>query len=180
MSEEEPLSSMLFSDYLELQSRDSYLREQMPHVGGRYERSSDPTIDYNCLSWAVERIDTFFDPLYHLPGYSWPPGVIRSWSIEGCSGVLEFYGYVRCDDGSFEDGVTKVVMFLGNGVPTHFARQVQGDKWTSKLGDAIDIVHDDLECIICEGYGEPRYFFKKNEARVKWPPKAEAPNTASS
>lgn len=94
------------------------------------------------------------------------------------------YGYAQCNDASFEDGVTKVAMYLDeDGLPTHFARQVEaieGDKWTSKLGDAIDIVHDDLACIVCKDIGKPTYYYRKDEPRAKWPPRTETTNTANS
>jgi hypothetical protein len=111
---------MSVPDYLEHQSKESQLRTEMPNIVGRYRRTSDPTIDYNCLSWAVELIDTFLDPRGFSPGYSWPPEAKREWSISGCRSVLEIHGYIEeCADGSFEEGFTKVAVFVDkNGVPT--------------------------------------------------------------
>jgi hypothetical protein len=166
---------MSMPDYLEHQSQESHLSVEMANIAGRYKRTSNPTIDYNCLSWAVELIDTFLDPRGFSPGYSWPIGVKREWSISGCRGVLESFGYTEeCKDGSFEDGFAKIAVFVNeNDVPTHFARQIEGEKWTSKLGDLIDIFHDDLDCVQCEKYGAAKYYYKKRGAKAVWPPSKE-------
>jgi hypothetical protein len=171
---------MTMPDYQEHQSKESQLKTEMPNIVGRYQRTSDPSIDYNCLSWAVELIDTFLDPRGFSPGYSWPQGVKREWSVSSCRGVLEFHGYVDCTDGSFEEGITKVAVFVdGNGVPQHFARQIEGGKWTSKLGDLIDIIHDDLDCVKCERYGAAKYYYRKKAAKAIWPPPESYPKNSS-
>jgi hypothetical protein len=51
-----------------------------------------------------------------------------------------------------------------------FARQIEGGKWTSKLGDLIDIIHDDLDCVKCERYGTAKYYYRKRGPKAVWPP----------
>jgi len=41
------------------------------------------------------------------------------------------------------------------GVPTHMARRLASGRWTSKMGQDVDIEHDDLECLAGPRYGRP-------------------------
>lgn len=170
MSESENLISSL-----NYQSRldEANVEEQLPNIVGQYVRTSDPTIDYNCLAWAVELTDTWIDPTGRCVGYSWPKGIERDWSVPAYKKVLAYYGYVdECPDGSFEDGFVKIAMYVDeDGRPSHFARQVQGGNWTSKLGELIDVVHSSLSCVAGNEphYGQVSHFFKRKGDKVKWP-----------
>lgn len=60
-------------------------------------------------------------------------------------------GYAVCTNGSVEDGIEKIAIFVDQkDVPTHTARQLRDGTWTSKLGQGIDITHDELD-----GVGDP-------------------------
>jgi hypothetical protein len=172
MSEEEIVyRSFTLEEWLKLEN----IEESMPNIVGHYQETSLATIDYNCLSWAVGRIDTYLDPELNHVGYTWPDNVEREWTAKGCSKVLAHYGYSEeSGDTSFEDDYVKVVMYVDkSGTPTHFARQIHGGKWTSKLGDKVDIVHDNLECMAgddFEHYGTVRYIFRKRAQKAIWPP----------
>jgi hypothetical protein len=56
-------------------------------------------------------------------------------------------GWEETTDQSVEEGKQKVALFALNGEPTHAARLVAQDQWTSKLGAHIDLTHafDDLD-----------------------------------
>ena len=187
MSEDEPLfESMTLDKSMNLEEwLDVSIEERLPNIVGHYEETSKATINYNCLSWAVEITDTFLDPQARCVGYSWPDGAEREWTIAGCRQVLARYGYIEeCGDGGFEDECVKVAMYVDeHGTPTHFARQIHGGKWTSKLGDLIDVVHDNLSCIEghdCEHYGTAKYFFKEKKApKTIWPPHEETPKSTT-
>ncbi len=172
MSDGDPVyRSMTLEEWLSLEN----VEDIMPNIVGHYKESSKAVLDYNCLSWAVERTDAFLDPQKRSVGYDWPPGVEREWTVTACTRVLAHYGYSeRCTDESFEDEYVKVAMYVDkDGLPTHFARQIQGDKWTSKLGDLIDVVHDDLKCLAghdFQHYGTVAHYFKKKAPKAIWPP----------
>jgi hypothetical protein len=56
--------------------------------------------------------------------------------------AYETLGYETCANGDFEAGCEKIAIFVGNnGEPTHAARQLGPNKWTSKLGGSWDIDH---------------------------------------
>ncbi len=58
--------------------------------------------------------------------------------------------------------VETVALYLQDGRPTHAARQLPNGKWTNKLGQDVDVVHDQLEEILtwCE-YGKPAVFLRR-------------------
>jgi hypothetical protein len=79
-------------------------------------------------------------------------------------------GFEDCDDDSLEDGIEKIALYAtSNGKPTHAARQLENGKWTSKLGDHEDIVHETLDCLNGERnwfgqiqcYGKPVRYMKR-------------------
>ena len=135
----------------------------IPNVAGKYRRTSEPTINYNCLAWAVGAQWAWFDPEKGCVGHFWPEGIEREWSITAIRKLLSHFGFKEESDNQvWEDGYLKLAVYLDkNDFPAHFARQLENGKWTSKCGDLIDIEHDDLECLECEEYGSARLFFKR-------------------
>jgi len=135
--------------------------------GGKgYQDTSEATIEYNCLSWALGISWTRYDPEPNCTGYFWFPGVEREWSARAIRKIFENHGYQACDSYDLEEGYEKVVFYVDEGgVPRHFARQLDNGKWTSKLGDLNDIEHDNLESIICPAYGRPQTVLKRQRVR---------------
>lgn len=65
-------------------------------------------------------------------------------------------GYASVSDDSFEKGKKKIVLYAdSDGVPTHAARQLGHDQWTSKLGKLVDVRHQ-LQALNGVRYGTPR------------------------
>ncbi|HEV2401460.1 MAG TPA: hypothetical protein VGS27_31280 [Candidatus Sulfotelmatobacter sp.] len=134
------------------------LEHYFPGLKGQtgYKRTSDATSEYNCLAWALGINWARYDPEPNCPGYYWFPNVERVWSLRAIRKIFEYHGYELCDSYELEHGYEKVVFYLDqSGEPQHFARQLADGKWTSKLGDFIDIEHDDLNSIVCTDYGKP-------------------------
>jgi hypothetical protein len=140
----------------------------LPNIVGKYKRTSDPTLDYNCLAWAVGVQWAWFDPSTNCVGYYWPDGVERDWTEKAIRSLLAKFGVKEeCENPDLEDGYDKVAFFVDReGIPTHFARQLENGKWTSKLGELIDIEHETLECM--EGdephYGRVKFYLKRKVA----------------
>jgi hypothetical protein len=139
------------------------LEKCIPDIAGKYRRTSDPTINYNCLAWAVGVQWAWFDPEKGCVGYFWPHGIERELSIPAIRKVLAHFGFNKeSNNAEWEEGFLKVAVFIdADGVPSHYARQLENGKWTSKFGELIDVEHDDLECIKCVEYGEPRFYFMR-------------------
>ena len=129
--------------------------------------TSPATIDYNCIAWASGYDDLQVwpnggDDLEDEPKLYWPEGLRNDESIAAFVEYFELLGYTPCDGPDFESGFEKVAIFAKDGEPTHAARQLPSQKWTSKMGfDGVDIEHNDLECIAGVRYGTASVFLKR-------------------
>jgi hypothetical protein len=66
-------------------------------------------------------------------------------------------GYNVRDDDRLEVGCQRVALYADNfGNRTHAARQLPNGWWTSKLGEAVDILHRSPHAVVSDGYGEVR------------------------
>ncbi|MEE8428781.1 MAG: hypothetical protein V3S33_04700, partial [Gammaproteobacteria bacterium] len=72
-------------------------------------------------------------------------------------------GYEPCQDSNPEPSYEKVVIYALRGVVKHMARLLHNNKWTSKMGDNVDIEHelDDLTSNYASGYGEAIQILKR-------------------
>jgi len=153
---------MSYQDYLDAAD----VTEVLPGINGHYRKTSEATIEYNCLAWAVGNNEKWFDVQRYCAGYYWPKDVEREWSVAAIKKIFSLYGFTEetlFQD--YEEGFDKVAMYVSDeGVPTHFARQLPNGKWTSKLGELIDVEHDDLKCLEgSSGYGTMSVILKKKK-----------------
>jgi len=125
-----------------------------------YIISSPATIEYNCIAWAAGDNETWWwpDPFKQ---YYWPSETIREESIDAFVKAFELLGYTICPDAEYEKGYEKVAIYSKpDGKPTHAARQIDSEKWTSKIGKLEDIEHD-INSLSGSIYGEPVVFLKR-------------------
>jgi hypothetical protein len=120
-----------------------------------YAVTSPAAPDYNCIAWAAEDTNRWWEPVpIPLPGYYWPDGVSLELTLASYVQAFESIDYRVCDDDSVEDGFEKVALYGdADGVPTHAARQLASGEWTSKLGKSVDIRHRSLAALEGEMYG---------------------------
>ena len=116
--------------------------------GTAYEETSPETPDYNSIAWAAADVGHWWQPdPFRI--YFWPEGAPRIDDVDSYVAAFATMGYEVCESGVTEGGFQKVAIYRGrDGRPSHMARQLQDGKWTSKLGQDIDITHvspNDLE-----------------------------------
>jgi hypothetical protein len=70
-------------------------------------------------------------------------------------------GYQECADERLEPGFEKIALYGFGFVYTHAARQLPNGKWTSKLGKAEDIEHDQPDDVAGGVYGEVVQFMRR-------------------
>lgn len=103
--------------------------------------TSPPTINYNCIAWAVADQSKRWWP--NQRGYYWPSGLPKSDDLSSFVAMFATHGYAPCADGKPENAVEKVAVFASpDGHVKHAARQLANGRWTSKLGPADDISHE--------------------------------------
>lgn len=124
-----------------------------------YRKTSEADPAYNCIAWAAGRTDQWWWPDYY--GY-WPPGLPVVETIDAFIRAFELEGYSSCGDGYFEVGFEKIAIYTDpNGIPKHAARQLLSGRWTSKLGQDIDIRHEDPDALAGKPYGQPLVFLRR-------------------
>ncbi len=121
-----------------------------------FRECSPKTPVYNCIGWAVGRSDLFIWP----KGMFWPPLCPHEETVDAFRTAFRILGYEPCGDGQYEEGFEKIALYAQEGKPKHAARQLANGRWTSKLGQDVDIEHNLLDL---EGpkYGQVVMFFRR-------------------
>jgi hypothetical protein len=98
---------------------------------------------YNCIAWAAKDCKNWWEPLeFPQPGYYWPADKPLLWTLDNLVLVFQNLGYALCDSADLEPGFEKVAIYVDlEDKPTHMARQRKSGRWTSKLGEFVDIDH---------------------------------------
>lgn len=123
-----------------------------------YEISSDASTKYNCIAWAAETTERWWEP---SPRRYWPPGTPRDLSTQAFIDAFESIGYQICKDEGLQSDFQKVAIYTNqSGTPTHMARQLENGRWTSKLGTLEDIEHD-LEDLTGSDYGQVKVIMRR-------------------
>jgi hypothetical protein len=142
-----------------MEARESLEREFLKLRDERYLVTSDSTDEYNCIAWAANDSERWWWP--HPDAY-WPIGIPRIETLDNFIRAFQTLGYEPCEDGALEAGYTKVAIYLNSqGRPTHMARQLPSDGWTSKLGEAWDIEHQTVQGVEGNSYGRVGQYLKK-------------------
>jgi len=129
-----------------------------------YQITSPQTADYNCIAWAFEDSGTWWWPDANETMY-WPEHLERKETLEIFVKAFEHIGYKKCSSSEVEQGYEKIAIFVDNQqIPTHAARQLPSDKWTSKIGQSFDIEHE-LDGVTESDYGSVGLIMKRSRKR---------------
>lgn len=124
---------------------------------------SPPTTNYNCVAWAAGDTEKVWWP----KGYKyWPPSVPKEETVDAFLTAFMLLGYKECLNGAQELGYEKVALFAKIGafgllMPTHMSRQLENGDWTSKIGAAEDIIHQEVSNLAGPVYGHPVKYMKR-------------------
>ena len=136
---------------------------QLPRLsGGDYRITSSKTVAYNCFAWAAKDTTRVWSPVMLGSGVYWPPGIPALPSLSGVFDAYTICGFEVCGSPDQEDGYEKIAIFTtAQGDPRHAARQLPNGAWTSKLGDHVDIEHDQLDLVGGPFFGEPAVYMRR-------------------
>lgn len=147
---------------------DDPLIAKLPNLArGGYRPTSPATSQYNCFAWAVERTDVWVDP-YRPDGF-WPVDLPEELTLTTVTGFYRRHGYEPCGASVLESGFEKIAIYADlSGIPTHAARQLESGRWTSKLGEYIDIEHVDPTALNGQEYGAPILYMRRRRPDRSW------------
>ena len=136
---------------------------QIPRLAlSDYRITSPKDVMYNCFAWAAGDTERIWSPLMLGSGVHWPPGIPALASLAGVIDAYRIVGFERCESPELENGFEKIAIFAdATNDPRHAARQLPNGRWTSKLGDHVDIEHAAVEAVGGQFYGEPVVFMRK-------------------
>jgi len=135
----------------------SGLFDEFPKLGRSVRVTSPRSVQYNCIAWALGKIDRWWWP--HSDTY-WPSICPEEETIPAFEAVFRVFGYEPCEDGRIERGYEKIALYAKGNWPKHAARQLRNGRWTSKCGKNVDIEHrpEELEG---EKYGQVVKYFRR-------------------
>jgi hypothetical protein len=129
-----------------------------------YHVKSPRTHQYNCIAWAARDDANWWWPTNgpgDAPRY-WPAGAPREETLAAFAAAFATLDFAACANEILESGFEKVALFVdARGVPTHAARQLPTDLWTSKLGAWEDIEHE-LHALEGHAYGTVALLLKRS------------------
>jgi hypothetical protein len=127
-----------------------------------YVPKSDASESYNCVAYAAGDEHRIWVG-YRCAGY-WPPGAKEGRDISALVDAFEKIGYSACGmDDSLDPDSDKVVLYWDSRDWTHVARQWPDGRWTSKIGDYEDIIHNSPYAVVGPGrdYGSIYGYMKR-------------------
>ncbi|NEQ32317.1 MAG: hypothetical protein F6K04_15160 [Leptolyngbya sp. SIO4C5] len=135
----------------------NWFEEIFPSLGSEnlHPEISPEDNRYNGIAYSISRKEK---DRYWWPDpfgiYYWPRDVPREESRQAFIEMYFSLGYEFCDNPELEQGIEKVAIYVDSeGKPTHAARQSEDGYWESKIIDAEDIRHTNLECLQGEMFG---------------------------
>ena len=141
----------------------SLLQADFPNITqSNYRHTSNRTPDYNCIAWAAQVNDRWWEPdASH--SYYWPPGVKREYTLEAYTEAYRTVGFEVCEDGILEESFEKIAIYVNpiTNAPLHAARSLNDNNWTSKLGQFIDISHETPAVLEGKTYGVVARYMKR-------------------
>lgn len=121
---------------------DRRLEDRLPGLeDASYQVTSRQTTDYNCIAWVFGDTEHWWSPVAQLGSY-WPPEIPRSLDVGTFIALFELHGFDVCESEELESNYEKIAIFAVDGYFTHVARQLLDGRWTSKLGNDVDIEHE--------------------------------------
>jgi hypothetical protein len=132
-----------------------------PNLYSNYRKTSEETIDYNCVAYVNEIED---DPIDFSTDEIGAPAKDKS-----SKPYIEYFKehrFIECEDGTHEEGIQKIAIYeFPDGDFAHVAKQMANGTWRSKIGELEDIEHPlnalEYENYNGESYGIVKRFMKR-------------------
>ncbi|MBW4695341.1 MAG: hypothetical protein KME27_26630 [Lyngbya sp. HA4199-MV5] len=120
---------------------------------------SPVTIKYNCFAWAAGQDFCIWSP-EPFDQYYWPSNAPKDEALDSYILAYGFISYELSPDNNpeLEPGFEKIALYVDSfGKVTHATRQIAKGanigKWTSKIGDLEDILHETYDFLEGNDFG---------------------------
>lgn len=138
------------------------LKRVFPNIRKSAKVTSPETETYNCIAYAAGDQSRWWwpDP---VGLFYWPPNVIRLPTLPVFQSAFEAIGFELCANDDFTENYDKIAIYHHKNVPTHAAKLIAPNIWSSKLGKWYDISHS-KHCLNHDhpdGYGEIAFFMMR-------------------
>ncbi len=139
---------------------------------GEFELTSSFDAKYNCIAHAADDNEKWWwsvDTKMVGNDVFWFNNIPNQATLENFILAFAKLNYQPCDNSDLETGFEKVAIYVSTvetltapkGSVTHMARQLSNGKWTSKLGQDVDISHNSLKNIEGKFYGIAKQILKR-------------------
>lgn len=139
---------------------------------GEYELTSPFDAKYNCIAHAAGENEKWWwsvDKSIAGNDVFWFNNVPAQATLENFILAFKKLGYELCESADIETEFEKVAVYVSTkdelhapkGSPTHMSRQLPDGRWASKLGQDVDISHNNLLSLEGKIYGEVREILKR-------------------
>ena len=139
---------------------------------GDFEITSPFDPKYNCIAHAAADTEKWWwaiDTKIAGNDVFWFNDIPKQATLENFILAFEKLGYEICESTALEKEFEKVAVYISSkadfyspaGTPTHMARQLADGRWTSKLGQDVDITHNSLQNIEGNLYGFVKQILKR-------------------
>jgi hypothetical protein len=147
------------------------IQQMFPKLArGQFALKSPYDPEYNCVGFAAKDEDRRWWPTDLRTAkrdYYWPEKAPREETLEAFIATFQLEGYKVCEGAEHEEGFEKVAIYATDKrEPKHMARQLETGVWKSKLGDAWDIEHQDVDGVAGKRYGRPSVFMRRQLQQV--------------
>ena len=132
-----------------------------------YSPKSDPSTIYNCAAYAAG--DEFHKWQGRKYAGYWPDSAEPGDGVSALVSAFEAIGYTECEfDPALEPGYEKVAIYAKElDRWQHAARQCEDGRWTSKIGNLEDIIHNTPFALAGSEYGDVVCFMKRSLSSQK-------------
>ena len=144
------------------ESRDRF-KKQFSRIGDAFEITSEATPTYNCIAWAIGETERWWEG-GEFSGYYWPSDVPTSHALDSLELALRKIGFERSEVGAFDSRYETIAIFEESDEEySHVAKALANGHWSSKIGDAEDIEHYELEALVGQrpAYGRFAFFMRR-------------------
>lgn len=135
--------------------------------GENYKITSPHDTLYNCFAWSLNIDNRFIWPdADHI--FAWPndPDLPRNDTLEVIIRFFQKINFEVTQVRQRQADFHRIAIYCNGNTPTHLARQLPDGKWTSKLGESIDIEHT-LEALEDGNYGQVKVIMARHISKTR-------------